>query len=374
MASDEINYRRFFDINELAALRVEEPRVFEAVQGLALDLAAQGWVDGLRIDHPDGLLDPAAYFERLQAGYARRRRGDCAATGAPALYVVPGPYKARRLHDTWLRLCGISNFAPRKLIMKFISTKISTSIAALSAALLASTGASAADSQATRSGAMAPQSSMQNGADYSDRARMKGWSNEKDQLERELRLGQNKAFYVKTLADRGFQITSVNSSEANSAEYEVVKGNQRYEVQIDFDNAGKATEIDVTTNMWRTDATKAAMRGEKVPMATGFVKGNEAYSDRARMKTWSNEKDRLEKTLALGHEKGYYGDQLKAMGYQVTSTNDNDRDYVEYEIVKGADSYEVQIDFTNGKAREVDVTTNVWQSEATERALSGNRR
>jgi len=88
MAADEINYRRFFDINELAALRVEEPRVFEAVQGLALDLAAQGWVDGLRIDHPDGLLDPATYFERLQAGYARRRRGDGTATGAPALYVV----------------------------------------------------------------------------------------------------------------------------------------------------------------------------------------------------------------------------------------------------------------------------------------------
>ncbi|WP_225784191.1 malto-oligosyltrehalose synthase [Xenophilus sp. Marseille-Q4582] len=72
VASDEINYRRFFDINELAALRVEEPEVFEATQGLALDLAARGWVEGLRIDHPDGLRDPATYFARLQAGYARR--------------------------------------------------------------------------------------------------------------------------------------------------------------------------------------------------------------------------------------------------------------------------------------------------------------
>ena len=66
MAGDEINYRRFFDINELAALRVEDEEVFAAVHRLALELVAQGWVDGLRIDHPDGLLDPAGYFVRLQ--------------------------------------------------------------------------------------------------------------------------------------------------------------------------------------------------------------------------------------------------------------------------------------------------------------------
>ncbi len=72
VASDEINYRRFFDINHLAALRMEEPAVFEATQGFALELAAAGVVDGLRIDHPDGLHDPAQYFERLQQGYARR--------------------------------------------------------------------------------------------------------------------------------------------------------------------------------------------------------------------------------------------------------------------------------------------------------------
>ena len=72
MAADEINYRRFFDINELAALRIEDERVFDAVQSLGLDLAAQGWADGLRIDHSDGLRDPAGYFRRLQQGYARR--------------------------------------------------------------------------------------------------------------------------------------------------------------------------------------------------------------------------------------------------------------------------------------------------------------
>ncbi|WPC65043.1 malto-oligosyltrehalose synthase [Rhodoferax ferrireducens] len=72
VAVDEINYRRFFDINELAALRMEREDVFEATQSFALDLAAAGLVDGLRIDHPDGLYDPARYFQQLQEGYARR--------------------------------------------------------------------------------------------------------------------------------------------------------------------------------------------------------------------------------------------------------------------------------------------------------------
>ncbi|UCE30924.1 MAG: malto-oligosyltrehalose synthase, partial [Burkholderiales bacterium] len=71
VASDEINYRRFFDINELAALRMEDAAVFEATHAFALGLAAAGRIDGLRIDHPDGLHDPGAYFERVQAEYAR---------------------------------------------------------------------------------------------------------------------------------------------------------------------------------------------------------------------------------------------------------------------------------------------------------------
>ncbi|WP_260590745.1 malto-oligosyltrehalose synthase [Variovorax sp. DXTD-1] len=72
VAADEINYRRFFDINDLAAVRMERDEVFEATQSFALDLAAAGVVDGLRIDHPDGLYDPARYFRQLQEGYARR--------------------------------------------------------------------------------------------------------------------------------------------------------------------------------------------------------------------------------------------------------------------------------------------------------------
>jgi (1->4)-alpha-D-glucan 1-alpha-D-glucosylmutase len=66
VAADEINYRRFFDINELAAIRVEDPEVFSAVHALVFDLVRKGYVSGMRIDHPDGLFDPQKYFEDVQ--------------------------------------------------------------------------------------------------------------------------------------------------------------------------------------------------------------------------------------------------------------------------------------------------------------------
>ncbi|MCE9547507.1 MAG: malto-oligosyltrehalose synthase [Planctomycetia bacterium] len=66
VASDEINYRRFFDVNELAALSMEREDVFLAAHELSLRLLREGTVDGLRIDHPDGLFDPLGYLCRLQ--------------------------------------------------------------------------------------------------------------------------------------------------------------------------------------------------------------------------------------------------------------------------------------------------------------------
>jgi (1->4)-alpha-D-glucan 1-alpha-D-glucosylmutase len=65
-------WRRFFDIDELAAVRQEDPEVFEETHKLPLRLVAEGVVDGLRVDHPDGLADPAGYLERLRAGGVER--------------------------------------------------------------------------------------------------------------------------------------------------------------------------------------------------------------------------------------------------------------------------------------------------------------
>jgi (1->4)-alpha-D-glucan 1-alpha-D-glucosylmutase len=71
VAAEEINYRRFFDVNELAAIRVELPEVFDAVHRLILELVSAGAVTGLRIDHPDGLYLPREYFEKLQQRCAK---------------------------------------------------------------------------------------------------------------------------------------------------------------------------------------------------------------------------------------------------------------------------------------------------------------
>ncbi len=70
VAADDINYRRFFDTNDLAGICVENEAVFEATHRLVLSLVAEGKVNGLRVDHPDGLYDPARYFERLNHGIA----------------------------------------------------------------------------------------------------------------------------------------------------------------------------------------------------------------------------------------------------------------------------------------------------------------
>lgn len=68
-AADEINYRRFFDINELAAVCTEAPAVFAESHNLVFELLVRGDVNGLRIDHIDGLYDPVEYLRRLQRGY-----------------------------------------------------------------------------------------------------------------------------------------------------------------------------------------------------------------------------------------------------------------------------------------------------------------
>lgn len=84
VAAEEINYRRFFDINELAAVRVEQPQVFQAVHQTIFRLLAEDKAHGLRIDHPDGLWNPAGYFRQLQEDYVlHRARTLLAETRAP---------------------------------------------------------------------------------------------------------------------------------------------------------------------------------------------------------------------------------------------------------------------------------------------------
>ncbi|MFL6603393.1 MAG: malto-oligosyltrehalose synthase [Steroidobacteraceae bacterium] len=100
VAPDEINYRRFFDVNDLAGLRVENLTVFENTHRLLFELISEGKIDGLRVDHPDGLRDPEQYFHRLQGrvatlrGAAHGPAGSWEATGAS---INPGAVPASAL-------------------------------------------------------------------------------------------------------------------------------------------------------------------------------------------------------------------------------------------------------------------------------------
>ena len=89
VAGDEVNYRRFFDVNHLAAIRMESRSVFEATHALVLQLIGAGKVSGLRVDHPDGLHAPGEYFQRLQEGallhVARRLDPELSDAAADAL-------------------------------------------------------------------------------------------------------------------------------------------------------------------------------------------------------------------------------------------------------------------------------------------------
>ncbi len=105
VASEEINYRRFFDVNSLAAIRMEDPLVFERAHRLLFDLIDARQVQGLRLDHTDGLYDPLGYFDALQ----RRFRGDVsdprlnpddAARPLP-IYVEKILEPGERLPSTW---------------------------------------------------------------------------------------------------------------------------------------------------------------------------------------------------------------------------------------------------------------------------------
>ncbi|MBU2271018.1 MAG: malto-oligosyltrehalose synthase, partial [Alphaproteobacteria bacterium] len=103
VAGDIINWRRFFDISELAGLRMENPATFDAVHGVIFGLYAEGLIDGVRIDHVDGLSDPAAYCRTLRSrldGLAARRPATAAA--GPAYIVVEKILAAGEpLPDDW---------------------------------------------------------------------------------------------------------------------------------------------------------------------------------------------------------------------------------------------------------------------------------
>lgn len=193
-----------------------------------------------------------------------------------------------------------------------------------------------------------------------------------DQIEQMLKGAQNRADYAKVLEKNGFRISSINSDKKDFLEYEVVKGNESYEVRLDFkDGAAKATDIKVTNNLWRAPSTKAMLKDQNYKIVGAMTADPEGrYSDRRYMKASTDEKDQLEKLRTANMTAAQYMAKLKERGYQITAVNDKEADYLEYEILKGENSYEVQLDVDpkTKVIKEVDVSTNAWDAPGTENA------
>ncbi len=243
-------------------------------------------------------------------------------------------------------------------------------IALASAALLSAGASHAADGQAkTTSAATTVEQSM---APAKTNSTVKVMHAEREQLAQKLRAGKTRADLDKILQDNGFRISAINEDKKDYLEYEVVKGQNSYEVQMDFsDGPSHATKIQVEPNMWRADTTKRMLKDANYKHAGALAadpKGR--YSDRRYTKGWNDEKDRLEKALPAHLKVTEYKTKLQALGYKVTAVNDREKDYVEYEIAKGDNSYEVQIDLdpATQTAKKIDVTSNLWEAEATDRA------
>ncbi len=120
VAAEEINYRRFFDINDLAAIRVEDRQVFDAVHQLVAMFLERGWITGLRVDHPDGLLAPQAYFENLQLLY-RRHAGSADDDGNRQIYVVAEKILSgdEPLPEEW-PVCGTTGYELLNLLNRLL--------------------------------------------------------------------------------------------------------------------------------------------------------------------------------------------------------------------------------------------------------------
>lgn len=208
-----------------------------------------------------------------------------------------------------------------------------------------------------------------------DRTRMGQYEDQKDALEEQLK-GASSVDELRSRLDKaGYMITSINEQSDDEVEYEIVKGNHTFEVQADIDD-GVLEDIEVSHNLWRADETKKAMTDPDYRAGNvKYDKDNRGkYSDSQYAESWNKEKEALEALLPTGKIFDDYQKTLKDKGYRITSMNEVDSGKIEFEVVKGEHSFEVQLDRDKNtkKITDVDVSRNIWASEETEKALGDN--
>jgi len=190
------------------------------------------------------------------------------------------------------------------------------------------------------------------------------WNQAQAELQKQLAPGSPAADYRKKIEGLGYQITSTNYNTDDYLEYELVKDNMTWEVQINVDEATKkATKVDVVTNVWKTDATEAAL-GRAVAAHNAPVYRN-PYSERDRMSVSHLIKE-LE-ALPVGQGKQFYKDALSKNGYNITRINTDDADELSLEAVKGANSVELNVAFNEktGKSTSIDADSIWFESQST---------
>jgi hypothetical protein len=192
------------------------------------------------------------------------------------------------------------------------------------------------------------------------------WNQGQSELQKQLAPGAAAGDYRKKIEGLGYKVTSVNYNNEDYLEYELVKGDMTWEVQIDIDdNTKKATKVEVVTNAWKTDATERAL-GRTVATNSKPIYQN-PYSERDRVSV-----SRLVKELEampVGQTKQFYKDNLAKQGYTITRVNTDESDELSLEAVKGANSVELNVAFNEetGKSTSIDADSMWVESEATSR-------
>lgn len=207
---------------------------------------------------------------------------------------------------------------------------------------------------------------------WQDRMGLENYDQQRVALEKVLIDADTVAQLQDGIKKAGYRLTAINQESDSDVEYEVVKGDHTFEVKSEITD-GKLKEVKVTNNIWRADATKRALKDESYDASdVKFDKENAGrYSDAQFADTWANEKEALTNAMPVGKKVEDYKKILEDKGYQITSMNDVEDDEVEFEIVKGDHSFEVNLERNadNKVVTEVEVNNNIWHSEETEKAL-----
>ncbi|ART78987.1 hypothetical protein [Oceanisphaera avium] len=211
---------------------------------------------------------------------------------------------------------------------------------------------------------------------WQDRMNLEDYEQQRMALEKSLSGAHNVNDLRSSLNDAGYKITSINQETDSDVEYEIVKGDHTFEVKAEISDGKFKEDAEVTNNIWRADSTKAALKDADYDASdVKFDKDNPGrYSDAQFADTWTQEKAALVEAMPVGKKFEDYKKILEDKGYQITSINDQDDDEIEFEIVKGDHSFEVNLerDDDSKVVDEVKVTNNIWHSEETEKAL-GNK-